>query len=164
MPASYNPMIEYRPLQRDELERVREIDRKEAIETLYVQEGASLCEVHGDFNAAPWDPVGSGEHSVAAQEVALVRYAEAGAVCIGAFDGDAFVGIGVVRFHIRPGVAQLAYLHVSRGSRGQGVGIALTAELERLAREAGVTPSHAPNASTSWKPTSRVISVHSVAE
>jgi GNAT superfamily N-acetyltransferase len=139
MPASYKPMLQYRPLQRDELGRVREIDRTEAIETLYVQEGVSLREVHGDFSAAPWDPVGSGEHSVAAQRAELERYAGCGAICIGAFDDDRLVGIGVVRFHIRPGLAQLAYLHVSHGSRGQGVGIALAAELERLARQAGDT-------------------------
>lgn len=132
-------MIEYRPLQRDELGRVREIDRTEAIDTLYVQEGASLREVYGDFSATPWDPVGSGEHSVAGQRAELERYAGYGAICIGAFDDDRLVGMGVVRFHVRVGVAQLAYLHVSRGSRGQGVGIALTAELERLAREAGDT-------------------------
>jgi predicted N-acetyltransferase YhbS len=139
MPASYKPMIEYRPLQRHELGRVREIDRTEAIDTLYVQDGTSLREVHGDFSAAPWDSVGSGEHSVAAQRAELERYAGYGAICIGAFDDDRLVGIGVVRFHIRPGVAQLAYLHVSHGSRGQGVGIALAAELERLARQAGDT-------------------------
>jgi predicted N-acetyltransferase YhbS len=139
MPSSYKPMIEYRPMQRDELGRVREIDRTEAIDTLYVQEEASLREVHGDFSAAAWDPVGSGEHSVAVQRAELERYAGYGAICIGAFDDDRLVGIGVVRFHIRPGVAQLAYLHVSHGSRGQGVGIALAAELERLAREAGDT-------------------------
>lgn len=39
--------------------------------------------------------------------------------------------------HIRPGVARLAYLHVSNGYRGQGVGVRLNEELKRIAREAG---------------------------
>jgi ribosomal protein S18 acetylase RimI-like enzyme len=39
--------------------------------------------------------------------------------------------------HVRPGIAQLAFLHVSDGYRGRGVGSYLTAELERLAREQG---------------------------
>jgi GNAT superfamily N-acetyltransferase len=64
------------------------------------------------------------------------RYVGKGAVCIGAFD-DRLVGIGVVLPHLRPGVAQLAYLFVSDGRRGEGVGTTLTHELERLAREAG---------------------------
>lgn len=131
--------LSYRRLDVDELALVGEIDRTESIDTLYVQEGASLREVRGEFSAPPWDPVGTGEHSVAAQRAELARYVEKGAVCIGAFDGDTLVGIGVVRFRVRVGVAQLAYLHVSHGARGRGVGVALTAELERLAREAGDT-------------------------
>ena len=34
-------------------------------------------------------------------------------------------------------MAQLAYLYVSDGFRGQGIGVALTEELERVARRAG---------------------------
>ena len=128
--------LSYRGLHVDELARVGEIDRTEAIDTLYVQEGASLREVRGEFSAAPWDPVGTGEHSVAAQRADLARYVEKGAICIGAFD-DRLIGIGVVLPHLRPGVAQLAYLYVSDGRRSEGVGTALTDELERLAREAG---------------------------
>jgi GNAT superfamily N-acetyltransferase len=131
--------LSYRRLDVTELGRVREIDRTEQIDTLYVQEGASLREVHGEFSARPWDPVGEGEHSVAGQRRELERYVEQGAACIGAFDGERLVGIGVVQFHVRRRVAQLAYLHVTSAGRGSGVGSALTAELERLAREAGDT-------------------------
>jgi GNAT superfamily N-acetyltransferase len=58
-------------------------------------------------------------------------------MCIGAFDDDGLIGIGAVVPNLRPGVAQLAYLFVTDGRRGQGVGGSLTAELERLARDAG---------------------------
>jgi predicted N-acetyltransferase YhbS len=129
--------LSYRRLEGHELDRVGEIDRRETIDTLYVQEGASLREVHGDFSAAPWDPVGTGEHSVAAQRAELERYLEKAALCIGAFDGDRLIGIGVLLPHLRPGVAQLAYLYVSHGHRGEGVGATLTRELERVARDAG---------------------------
>jgi GNAT superfamily N-acetyltransferase len=128
--------LSYRSLDVDELALVAEIDRTEAIDTLYVQEGALLREVRGDFSAAAWDPVGTGEHSVAAQCAELARYVEKGAICVGAF-GDRLIGIGVVLPHLRPGVAQLAYLYVTDGRRGEGVGAKLTDELERLAREAG---------------------------
>jgi GNAT superfamily N-acetyltransferase len=127
----------YRRLDVGELGRVSEIDRTERIDTLFVQRGERLETRTGDFSAAPWDPVGVGEHSVAAQRAELERYAGKGAVCLGAFEDDRLVGIGVVRFHVRPQVAQLAYLHVTRRLRGRGVGVALTAEIERLARGAG---------------------------
>jgi GNAT superfamily N-acetyltransferase len=47
--------------------------------------------------------------------------------------------IGIVRPHIRPGIAQFAFLYVSNGHRGQGIGRHLSEQLERLAREEGDT-------------------------
>ena len=41
--------------------------------------------------------------------------------------------------HIRPGIAQLAYLHGSQDFRSAGSGTRLTVELELLARSAGDT-------------------------
>ena len=49
----------------------------------------------------------------------------------------AITGIGLVTPHVRPGIAQLAFLHVSHGRRGRGIGARLTEGLERLARDAG---------------------------
>lgn len=132
-------MVAYRPLERRELSRVGEIDRTERIETLYVQHGVDLEAVAGDFRASPWRSEGTGEHSVAHQVAECERYLDAGGIAIGALDDDRLVGIGVVVPHIRPGVAQLAYMHVSDGHRGRGIGAHLAAELERIARDAGNT-------------------------
>ena len=44
-------------------------------------------------------------------------YVDAGAIALGAFAGERLVGIGVVVLHLRPGVAQLAYLYVTTASR-----------------------------------------------
>jgi len=129
--------LSYRRLEVDELGQVADIDRTERIDTLYMQHGERLETTHGDFSARAWDPVGVGEHSVAAQHAELERYVGKGAICIGAFDADRLIGIGVVLPHLRSGVAQLAYLYVSDGRRGAGVGGTLTTELEQLARGAG---------------------------
>ena len=131
--------IAVRRLARDEFVRVGEIDRTERIEILYVQRGARLEERLGDWSAAPWFPDGEGEHSVAAQRDALEHYVDAGGRVLGAFDGDRLVGIGVVVPHLRPAIAQLAYLHVSDGYRGRGIGTQLSDELERIARDGGDT-------------------------
>jgi GNAT superfamily N-acetyltransferase len=129
--------IEYRALARAELARVGEIDRTEQIDTLYVQDGRSLREVHGEFSAAAWSSEGQGEHSVAHHRDECERLTDAGGATFGAFVGDRLVGIGIVLPHLRADVAQLAYLYVSDGFRGQGIGVALTEELERVARRAG---------------------------
>lgn len=132
-------MAEIRPLEQAELDRVREIDRSEVIDTLYVQDGTRLDSRVGEWSAPAWDTGGDGEHSVAAQQRELHALAERGALVLGAFDGDELVGIGAIVDAVRPGIAQLAYLHVTRVQRAQGIGGRLADELERRAREAGAT-------------------------
>ena len=134
--ATQSTSLSYRRLDVDELARVGEIDRDGAHRHALRAGGCFASRGSRRLQCAPWDPVGTGEHSVAAQRAELARYVEKGAICIGAFD-DCLIGIGVVLPHLRPDVAQLAYLHVTDGRRGQGVGATLTDELERLAREAG---------------------------
>ena len=41
--------------------------------------------------------------------------------------------------HLRPGMAQLAFLHVSAASRASGIGRRLSDEMDRIARDAGDT-------------------------
>jgi GNAT superfamily N-acetyltransferase len=131
--------VTIRRLARAELGRVGEIDRSERIDALYVQRGDRLELREGDWSSPPWQPEGEGEHSVAGQREALRRYLDRGAITLGAFDGDRLVGIGVVVLHLRPGTAQLAYLHVSDGYRARGIGGRLSDELEEIARESGDT-------------------------
>lgn len=126
-----------RPLEPGELVRVGEIDRTERIDVVYVQRGTQLERIEGAFDASPWAVEGRGEHSIAHQRENLRRLAARGATSLGAFDGARLVGIGVLLPHLRPGVAQLAFLHVGRSFRDRGVGGRLVAELERIARQAG---------------------------
>ena len=129
--------VEIRRLERDELGRVIEIDRRERIDVLYDQHGTQLVERHGNWSAAAWDPDGRGEHSVEAQLHMLERYVDTGGIAFGAFAGEELVGIGVVVRHLRPRTAQLAYLHVSAPWRATGIGSRLSEELEQTARVGG---------------------------
>jgi GNAT superfamily N-acetyltransferase len=131
--------LTFRPLERADLARLGDIDRSERIELIYLQRGAELVEVVGDFSASTWQDEGHGPHSLAHQREECERYLDSDGVAVGAFDSDRLVGIGIVVPHLRPGIAQLAYLHVGDGYRGRGIGIQLTDELERIARDRGAT-------------------------
>ena len=129
--------MELRGLEPDDLGRVAEIDRSEPIDAIYVQEGGALTLVEGDYSSPPWSLHGDGEHSVAGVLRAVEDWCARGGVAYGAFDGERLVALGVVVPELRPGVAQLAFLHVTAGRRGRGVGARLTTELENVARSRG---------------------------
>lgn len=149
-------MISIRALSPEEFHRVGEIDRSEHIDELIDQRGEQLTPRPGNWDAAPWDPDGDGDHSVEAQRRAIAAYVAEGGTALGAFDddgvpGDRLVGVGVVVPRRRPGIAQLAYLHVSRHARGSGIGRRLSEALDEIARRAGATTivvSATPSANT----------------
>jgi GNAT superfamily N-acetyltransferase len=124
-------------LGRAELSRVVEIDRRERIDVLYAQHGTHLVPRHGNWSASAWDPDGHGEHSVEAQVHALQYHVDKGGIALGAFANGRLVGIGVVVPHLRPGIAQLAWLHVTAPLRATGIGGRLSEQLEHIARIAG---------------------------
>ena len=129
--------LEFRRLGRTELSRVDEIDRRERIDVLYDQHGTQLVARRGNWSASAWEPDGHGEHSVDAQVHTLLRYVDTGGIALGAFAGGRLVGIGVVVPHLRPGIAQLAFLHVTAPMRATGIGSRLLEQLEQIARPAG---------------------------
>ena len=131
------PAIEFRRLDRSELSRIIEIDRTERINVLYDQRGTELVARRGDWSASAWDPDGHGEHSVEARVHTLQKYLDNGGVALGALASGRLVGIGVVVPHLRPGIAQLAFLHVSASFRATGIGGRLSEQLEQIARTAG---------------------------
>jgi ribosomal protein S18 acetylase RimI-like enzyme len=131
--------VEIRRLAREDLSLIAQIDRTERIEVLYEQRGTELVARRGDFSASAWAADREGEHSVASQVQALEHYAHAGGVVLGAFVGDRFVGVGVVVPHLRPGIAQLAFLHVTAASRDVGVGRRLCEALREIALAEGDT-------------------------
>jgi GNAT superfamily N-acetyltransferase len=131
------PAVEFRRLHRTELSRLGEIDRSEPIGVLFDQHGTELVARHGDWSAPAWDPEGHGEHSVEAHVQSLRDYVDSGGIAFGAVAAGRLVGVGAVVPHVRPGIAQLAFLHVSAPSRGSGIGSRLSEQLEQLARAAG---------------------------
>jgi GNAT superfamily N-acetyltransferase len=133
------PTVEVRMLGRNDHARIGEIDRTEHIDALIEQQGTELVPRRGSWTALAWDPHGDGEHSVEAQRRAISGYTDAGGMALGAFREGRMVAIGILIPHIRPTVAQLAYLHVSADCRSTGIGRHLTEELEHLARDAGDT-------------------------
>jgi len=133
------PPVEIRDLARSELSRIGEIDRTERIDVLFEQRGTALVARRGSWSAPAWDPDGHGEHSVAGKRLDLMRYNDAGGIARGGFSEGRLVGIGVVVPHIRPSIAQLAFLHVSRDFRAVGLGSRLSFDLELVARRAGDT-------------------------
>ena len=131
--------ISYRPLVPDELSRLGEIDRTEYVPVIYRQHGDQLTEEHHHFDIPPWFTDNEDEHSVVYHRAFCERHLAAGGTALGAFDGQRLVGIGVVTPHVRPGIAQLALLHVSNGYRGQGVGRRLGELMDDIAHAAGDT-------------------------
>ena len=118
---------------------MRDIDRSEHIDVLYIQHGTQLEERRGDFDSPNWLTEGDGEHSYAEQQRHIEELLASGAIALGAFDGERLAGIGVLVQHLRPGIAQLAYLHVSNGYRASGIGRRLSEDIDRIAREDGDT-------------------------
>lgn len=145
------PVVAFRAVGREELSCIAEIDRQERIEVLYEQQGVRLIERHAHWDAPPWDADGDGEHSVAAKVREAERYVDAGGVAIGAFVNAGLVGIGIVVPHLRPQIAQLAFLHVSAPLRKNGIGGHLSDELDQIARDLGaieMVVSATPSANT----------------
>jgi GNAT superfamily N-acetyltransferase len=133
-----SPVITYRPFVTADLPRICDIDRSERIDALYVQRGTQLEERRGNFDSPNWLE-GDGEHSYAEQQRHVEELMESGATALGAFEGERLAGIGVLVQHLRSGIAQLAYLHVSNGYRAGGIGKRLAEDLDRIACDGGDT-------------------------
>lgn len=129
--------VEFRRLDRIEVVRVVEIDRTERIDVLFDQHGTQLVARRGEWSTQAWDPDGHGEHSVEAKVHVLEHYLDTGGIAIGAFASGRLVGIGAVVPHLRPEIAQLAFLHVSAPFRATGVGSNLCEHLEQVACTSG---------------------------
>lgn len=131
-------MISYRNLEETQLSRLSEIDRTESIRVGFEVAGGKLVEKDVDWDVPNFVQDGEGEHSIARQIEFCRSHLARNAVAIGAFDNEMLVGIGILTPNIRPGMAQLAYLHVSAAWRRMGIASAITHQLLQHARAQGL--------------------------
>ncbi len=121
--------ITLRWMDKHELEKLADLDRSESVKTGYRLEAGELVAKPVDWNVPSFFPEGEGDHSLAEQIRFCQSHLEKGAGLIGAFDHGRLVGTGVITPEVRPGMAQLAYLHVSDGYRRQGIATRILQEL-----------------------------------
>ncbi len=120
-----------------EITRIAEIDRAEQITLHYGLKDGVLQAETVDWQCPAWTPEGDGPHSVAENINTWRPVVEGGGILLGAFDDDRLAGLAILRPNLTDSMAQLAFLHVSRAYRRQGVGEKLVAEVVRLAKAAG---------------------------
>jgi ribosomal protein S18 acetylase RimI-like enzyme len=122
----------------DDLELIAMIDRSERVDLQYaVVDGVLTDRPIAMVEVPPWDPTGDGPFSVA-HHLAFCRPLLArGAALFGVLDGAQPAGLVVVEPDFEPGLARLAWLHVSRPYRRRGVAEALWATAAEAARVGG---------------------------
>lgn len=141
----------YRDMEIADLERLRDIDRTEHITTACAMDGDRLVSRDVDWKVPGWHD-GTGDHSFGHHIDFCRGHIERGAQALGCFTPDGtLVGIGLMTPEVEPGVAQLAYLHVSHDHRRSGIGRELVERLTAGPATAGAAEiyvSATPNGST----------------
>ncbi|MDH5373505.1 MAG: GNAT family N-acetyltransferase [Acidimicrobiia bacterium] len=131
--------INIRRLEASDINLIGEIDRSEHIDRLYEIIDGRLVDREVDLDVPAWSRDGSGDHSVAQLIEQWAPIVADGAMLLGAFEGDKFLGLAVVDGGFEPNLAWLGLLHVSHRYRRCGVATALWNAAEQIAREAGAT-------------------------
>lgn len=135
--CSVRVVMDIRRLPPSDIGRIAEIDRSERVTVAYAVEDGELAASPVDWNVPNWSQSGSGEHSVQQLVDTWAPLLARGGLLLGAFDGDAMVGLAVVEPEFEPDMTWLALLHVTQAYRRRGVATALWAETERIARNSG---------------------------
>jgi GNAT superfamily N-acetyltransferase len=143
--------LTYRWLEDAELERLSGLDRSERITTAYVMSDEGMQARSVDWDIPKWQQDPDGHDSLAEITAFCRGHMATGARALGCLTADnRLAGIGVMRMDVEPGVAQLAFLHVSRAYRRQGIAQQLLKQLIAWAEGLGageIYVSSAPNES-----------------
>ena len=131
--------LEYRDMAVADLTQLCEIDRSEHITTSYATAEGELVPRAVDGHHPGWHE-GTGGLSFDHQIEFCRGHMEMGARALGCFTADGrLVGFGLMTPDVEPGVAQLAFLQVSRGFRRAGIGAELLDRLTHWVLELGAT-------------------------
>jgi GNAT superfamily N-acetyltransferase len=126
--------MDFRTLDRSEIELIWTIDRREFIDNIYrLEDGVLRLEPH-NFDVPGWPP------DTLAMSPLLYESFDRGATFFGAFDAGALVGVTTLDTLWRGpqrDLLQLEFMHVSRDYRGQGVGARLFEQAREAARARG---------------------------
>lgn len=129
--------ISYRELRTDETVLLGTIDRSERIDAIYrIVDGALTLE-EAPMDVVGWDPVELAEFVARSDQVIAT-----GGTVLGAWDGDALVGLASLDIGGVGGdraVVKLDLLYVSSACRGSGIGRELAERVATLARSRGAT-------------------------
>lgn len=122
----------------EDLPLIGRIDRSEHIEVEFAVSQGRLVERPVTMpQVPPWDPVGTGPYSVAAQIAFCEPIVGRGADFFGAWDGDELLGVSVAESRFDDDAGWLAFLHVSRPHRRRGAASALWRASVDAVAEAG---------------------------
>jgi len=127
--------IVIRKLEKDEIEKIRDIDRSELINSIYVFDGIKLVEktVHYDMKGFPVSAL----NNILNDQKDLLSN---NGVVFGAFDGELLVGVASVENRIRGRInnyCKMDILHVSKEYRKHGIATRLIEECKSVARKFG---------------------------
>ena len=119
-------LVQVSRLQAEDVSLVATIDRSEHVDVQYRVIDGELQQIPAAITeVAPWDPTGSGPHSVTAEIAFCESVVARGGILLGAFDGARTAGLAIVHPAFEPLLAWLAFLHVSRPYRRRGAAQAL---------------------------------------
>ncbi len=127
--------IEYRELRRSEIEQMREIDRSEVIDSIYLYKEGALVEkeAHFDMKGFPGNEL---EGLIERQKLLF----DEGGKLYGAFDSSHLVGIASVEKRIRGKkhrYCKMDILHVSKAYRSLGIATRLMQAISAAANALG---------------------------
>lgn len=129
--------INFRWMEPGEVFRIADIDRSERIRTGYQYVGGQLRQLNVHWDSPPWSLEGSGEYSLAAHVQFCQEHLNRNGRLYGAFADDKLAGVGLIQQDVMLDTAQLAFLHVSKPYRRQGIGGKIVEAIITEAKKAG---------------------------
>jgi GNAT superfamily N-acetyltransferase len=121
----------------ESVDLIAKIDRSEYVDYAYRLVDGELERYVVEWDVPTFRAEGSGPHSVQSQIETWRPVLASGGTLLGAFEGDELAGIAIAVPELEPGMAWLAFMHVSRTYRRRGAGSKLWNAAEEIAKAGG---------------------------